>query len=138
MKPAWDQLGSDYESSASVIVGDVDCTEHKELCNEHDVKGFPTIKYLKDGNWEAYQGGRDAEQLTSFVKETLEVLCQVADPTGCSEKEVKFLEKMQAAGNDEVAKQVTRLDGMAASSMKPELMQWLNQRRNILKQLSSK
>ena len=26
MKPAWDQLGDEYESSGSVVIGDADCT----------------------------------------------------------------------------------------------------------------
>ena len=40
---------------------------------------------------------------------------------------------MQAKSAEDVTKQVTRLDGMKAGSMKPELKAWLNQRLAILK-----
>lgn len=62
MKPAWDQLGSEYADSTSVLIGDADCTAGgKSLCEEFDVKGYPTIKYFtadtgaKGGD---YNGGR--------------------------------------------------------------------------------
>ena len=61
MKPAWDQLGSEYETSSSVVVADVDCTVETDLCSEYDVKGYPTIKYFTsetDPKGTDYSGGR--------------------------------------------------------------------------------
>lgn len=137
MKPAWDKLMKDYEGS-SVVVGDVDCTVHADLCSENGVKGYPTIKYFtaetgKDG--ESYNGGRDDADLKTFIDETLAVLCSVEDPdSGCSDKEKKYIEKMKG-DSAAVTKQLARLEKMAKGSMKAELKAWLNQRLNILKQL---
>ena len=41
MKPAWDQLGSAFKESDTILIGDVDCTAsiNKELCSTHGVKG---------------------------------------------------------------------------------------------------
>lgn len=41
MKPAWDQLGSAFKESDTVLIGDVDCTAsvNKNLCSTHGVKG---------------------------------------------------------------------------------------------------
>jgi len=138
MKPAWDQLGSEYEHSSSVVIADVDCTVESDLCQKHGVKGYPTIKYYtaetgKDG--ESYSGGRGFDQLKTFVEDTLEVKCLVASPEGCSEKEVEFMGKMKAKGADDIEKQHTRLQGMAGKSMTPDLKKWLFQRINILAQL---
>lgn len=74
MKPAWDQLGAEYKDSTSVLIADVDCTIEKDLCSKHGVRGYPTIKYYtsetgKDGA--SYSGGRDADALKKFVKDTL-------------------------------------------------------------------
>lgn len=135
MKPAWDQLGDEYESSSSVVIGDADCTVHQDLCSEHGVRGYPTIKYWKDGDVHDYQGGRDFNSLKSFVSDTLEVKCQVDDQEQCSEKEAKFIAKMQAKAPADVEKQLARLTKMQGDKMKPELKQWVVQRINILRQL---
>lgn len=140
MKPAWDQLGSEFKDSASVLIGDVDCTVERDLCSTWGVQGYPTIKYFtQDTGKEAqdYQSGRDFDSLKKFAKDTLEVLCQVSSPEGCSDKEQKYITKMKAKSDADVAKQLTRLTGMKAKSMKPALKQWVNQRLNILKQLSA-
>ena len=71
MKPAWDQLAGEYEGHESIVVGDVDCTVHQGLCSSNGVRGYPTIKYWKDGAESKYQGGRDFDALKKFVENTL-------------------------------------------------------------------
>jgi len=137
MKPAWDKLGEEYSSSSSVVVADVDCTQETDLCSKYGVKGYPTIKYWKDGATEGedYSGGRDFDSLAKFTKDTLEVQCQVADQEGCTDKEKNFIAKVQPKGQEYFTKQLTRLEGMSKKSMKAELKQWVVQRLNIFKQL---
>ena len=48
MKPAWDSLMREYEGHPSVLIGDVDCTQHQDLCSDMGVGGYPTIKYWTD------------------------------------------------------------------------------------------
>jgi protein disulfide-isomerase A6 len=126
-----------YEASSSVLIGDVDCTVHSSVCSKHDVSGYPTIKYYKDGDkkGQSYNSGRDLESLKSWVAGNLQVLCQVTDPKGCSDKEIKFIDLMKAKSGEDRKKELTRLDGMKTGSMKPELKQWLVARQNILKQM---
>mmetsp|Transcript_9992 Transcript_9992/g.20380 ORF Transcript_9992/g.20380 Transcript_9992/m.20380 type:complete len:139 (-) Transcript_9992:264-680(-) len=137
MKQAWEDLGSEYESSSSVAIGDCDCTQHQSLCSKHGVSGYPTIKYWNAGDKESkpYQGGRTLDALKTFVADNLEVKCDVKDPKGCTEKEVKYIDTMKAKEGDAVKKELDRLKGMKAGSMKPELKQWLTQRMSILEQL---
>jgi len=138
MKPAWDQLGSEYADSSSVVVADVDCTVETELCSEYDVRGYPTIKYFTAESPEKgsdYNGGRDFDGLKQFVEDSLEVKCLLADPSGCNEKEVEFMGKWKAKSPEEVNAQHERLDKMMASKMTPDLKKWLVQRLSILKQL---
>ena len=73
MKPAWDQLGEKYQDSSSVVVADVDCTQHQQLCQQHSIRGYPTIKYYKAGSKtpEDYRGARSFEALDEFVKNNL-------------------------------------------------------------------
>lgn len=66
-------------------------------------------------------------------------LCSVVDPyKGCSEKEIKFIKKVETMSTDDRAKQLTRLDGMKGQKMKSELKQWLNQRLAILAQFKKR
>jgi protein disulfide-isomerase A6 len=137
MKQTWEDLGSEYEASSSVLIADVDCTVHSGVCSKHGVSGYPTIKYYKDGDKEgqSYNGGRSMDALKSFTADTLEVKCQVADPSKCSDKEKKFIDAMKAKSAEDRKKESDRLAGMKSGSMKPELKQWLVARQNILKQM---
>lgn len=138
MKPDWDKLSAEYSDSSSVIVADVDCTVEKDLCSRFSVSGYPTIKYFTDETGEEgkpYQSGRGYDSLKKFVEDELSVKCTVEDTSGCSEKETKYMAKMQAKGAEDVAKQLARLEGMKGGSMKPDLKKWLLQRIAILKQL---
>ena len=138
MKPAWDKLADEYAASSSVLIADADCTASgKDLCDKFEAKGYPTIKYFVDGDMEGkqYQGARDFDSLKSFVVETLEVKCDVNNPEECSEKEKAYIEKMKAKSKEERVKQLVRLEGMMADSMKAELKAWVNQRVSILRKL---
>lgn len=139
MKPQWDDLGSQYAGSG-VVIGDADCTVETELCQRFNVQGYPTIKYFTDttpDEGEDYNGGRDAESLKKFTEDTLEPKCDaVNDPTTCTEKEQKYITKQTGKSTEDLQKQVLRLEGMAGSSMKPELKAWIMQRIRILKQLA--
>ncbi len=97
-----------------------------------------TIKYWKDSVKEDYNGGREFDDLDTFVKDNLLVPCLVEDPKDCTEKEVSFINQMKAAGAEAVKKQLERLEGMASSKAAPALKRWLSQRLNILKQLNGK
>jgi hypothetical protein len=97
MAQAWEDLGSEYEASSSVLIGSVDCTVQSEVCSKYGVSGYPTVKYYKDGDKEgqSYDGGRSLDALKAHVADNLEVKCQVSDPKGCSDKEKKFIETMK-------------------------------------------
>jgi protein disulfide-isomerase A6 len=141
MKPAWDQLGDEFAGSSSVLIGDVDCTaDGEELCSKFEVRGYPTIKYFTDGDVDGqdYQGGRDFDSLKQFVEENLEAKCNVNDLENCNEKEKSYIEKMKQKSQEDIKRQLGRLEGMKGESMKAELKRWLNQRLAILKELSAK
>jgi len=140
MKPDWDSLGAEYADSSSVLIGDVDCTVHQDLCSEYGVSGYPTIKYFtseSDPKGDSYQGGRGLDALRTFVQDKLEVKCSVSDQEGCSEKELKFIKAYQEKSADDVQAQLTRLDGMKGKKMKPELLSWVNARLRLLKEMSA-
>lgn len=140
MKEDWENLGTAFEGSSSVVIGDVDCTVETELASEYGVSGYPTIKYFTgetDEKGDAYNGARKFEDLKTFVEEKLERKCVASDPETCSEKEQKFITKM--AGKDAAAltTELARLDGMKGKKMKAEQKGFLFQRIHILTQLTA-
>jgi len=139
MKPAWDKLSGDYATSSHVVVADVDCTVETDLCSTHGVKGYPTIKYFKDGSkeGESYSGGRDYDSLSKWTAENLDVQCDVETPEGCTAKELKYITTAKTKGDEWIDKQVIRLNGMTSRSMKASLKEWLHQRLRILNQLKA-
>lgn len=141
MKPDWDKLSAEYAEHPSVLIADVDCTTDggKPVCEEYEVKGYPTIKYFTDETDEkgdAYQGARSLSALQDFVKDKLETKCLVDDPESCDEKEVAYIAKMQAKDAAAIVKEITRLEGISSTGkMAPDKKIWMLKRMAILKQL---
>jgi len=69
LAPTWDQLGAAFKDDASVTIAKADCTVHKELCQKHGVRGYPTLLAFINGESTKYEGGRDLTNLSDFVKD---------------------------------------------------------------------
>ncbi|XP_021772768.1 protein disulfide-isomerase like 2-1-like [Chenopodium quinoa] len=69
LAPEFEKLGASFKKAKSVLIGKVDCDEHKSLCSKYDVSGYPTIKWFPKGSLEPkkYEGARTAEALAEYV-----------------------------------------------------------------------
>ena len=113
--------------------------------------GWPTIRYY---NKETGPHGKDYEKKTemamcselgpeggNMLQEYIESagstsLCSLTPPhKGCSEKEIKFINKMTGQSLDVWEAQRTRLNGMKEKKMKADLLNWVNSRLAILNKL---
>ncbi|CAG8782207.1 11567_t:CDS:2, partial [Dentiscutata erythropus] len=67
-------LAPEYEIAATALKKDniklakVDCTAEQDLCQEHGVRGYPTLKVFKNGIATEYNGGRKGDLITSYMK----------------------------------------------------------------------
>jgi hypothetical protein len=112
MKPAWDKLTKEYESSPTAGVFDVDCTAAgKPLCDSNGVRGFPTIKWGDPSNLEKYQGGRDYDALLTFAKENLKPVCSPANIDLCDDAKKAEIETFQAMSDAELKAAIAEKDG---------------------------
>jgi hypothetical protein len=143
----------DFASNKDVAFGDVLLSSHQVRTGHGEPQnpgagGWPTIRYF---NSETGYGGKpypkktskamcdelgDMEYMTAYVTEMGGTsLCAADTGSGCGDKELKYLEKWKGKSAEDVAAQITRLEGMTDGKMKPDLLKWIKQRVAILKQL---
>jgi thioredoxin-like negative regulator of GroEL len=113
MKPAWDKLGDEFANSKTAVIGDVDCTVHKDLCSRFGVRGYPTIKFFTSNpEGEDYKGGRDYDSLLSFAKYNLGPCCRGPDNKDlCDEEQLKFLEEKAALSAEDRQAEIDEIEG---------------------------
>ena len=140
MKKDWDTLAEVFETESSVAIADVNCGEEGDLCDEHEIRGYPTIKYFIRGEEHDYSGGRGYDDLLSFVEETLKTKCLIADlDNTCSETAKFYASKWMSSStghDDHTPKEIRRLQGMLDNpSIKPSKKGSFRERIEILKQI---
>ncbi|GFY90519.1 thioredoxin family protein [Actinidia rufa] len=69
LAPEYEKLGESFKKAKSVLIGKVDCDEHKSVCSKYGVSGYPTIQWFPKGSLEPkkYEGARTVEALAEFV-----------------------------------------------------------------------
>ncbi|XP_018571513.1 protein disulfide-isomerase [Anoplophora glabripennis] len=55
------------EQNSSIKLAKVDATEEQELAEQHGVRGYPTLKFFKNGNPIDYNGGRQADDIVAWL-----------------------------------------------------------------------
>jgi len=97
MAPTWDELAA---KASGFKVAKVDCTTEKGACERFGVRGFPTIKLLKDGKVYDYKGARSIEEFTKFAsgtyKDATGTPVPAAKPAGAPATEEKKVEEKKA------------------------------------------
>lgn len=107
MKPDWDKLMEAFKGSATALVADVDCTTAgKDLCSEHGIRGYPTIKYGDPNNLEDYKGGRTYDAFKQFADENLGPSCGPANLDLCDDEKKTMIEKLMAMPSDDLNKAI--------------------------------
>ncbi|XP_042054821.1 probable protein disulfide-isomerase A6 isoform X2 [Salvia splendens] len=58
LAPEFEKLGASFKKAKSVLIGKVDCDEHKSLCSKYGISGYPTIQWFPKGSLEPkkYEG----------------------------------------------------------------------------------
>lgn len=92
-------LGPEFSKAADMLnetdhkikLAQVDCTEEQELCQQHEIKGYPTMKVMRGPFQQPddYAGPRTAEGIAEYmIKQSLPPVIKVEDAD-------KFLEDAQ-------------------------------------------
>ncbi|KLJ13380.1 protein disulfide-isomerase A1 [Blastomyces silverae] len=96
-------LAPEYETAATelkaknIALAKIDCTTEGELCQEHEVEGYPTLKIFRGlDNVKQYSGPRKSGAITSFM--TKQSLPAVSEVTADNIEDVKTLDKIVVIG----------------------------------------
>lgn len=91
-------LAPEYEKAAKALaeegseikLGKVDATEQQKLAEKFEVRGYPTIKFFKDGKPVEYGGGRTSPEIVNWLRKKTGPPCiALKDVDGAK----KFVEK---------------------------------------------
>eukprot|EP01104_Vermistella_antarctica_P011033 TRINITY_DN301_c0_g1_i1.p1 TRINITY_DN301_c0_g1~~TRINITY_DN301_c0_g1_i1.p1 ORF type:complete len:3098 (+),score=985.10 TRINITY_DN301_c0_g1_i1:119-9412(+) len=67
LAPVWDSLADDLSKVSDVHIANVDCTKNSATADRFDVKGFPSIKMIRDGVVYDYKGSRSLPAFKKFI-----------------------------------------------------------------------
>jgi len=85
----------------------VDCTAAgKDLCSQHGVRGYPTIKWGDPSNLEKYEGGRTLKALQDFAAENLKPVCSPANLDLCDADKKAQIEGFMAMAEADLAAKI--------------------------------
>ncbi|KAL5530128.1 PDI1 [Sanghuangporus sanghuang] len=77
-------LAPHYEEAATELkekgikLAKVDCVDQADLCQQHDVRGYPTLKVFKNGEPSDYTGPRKADGIVSYmIKQSLPAVAEI-------------------------------------------------------------
>jgi len=87
LAPEYEKAAQALEKQGSAIkLGKVDATIESTLAEEYGVRGYPTLKFFRNGNEIEYNGGRTSEEIVAWVTKK----------TGPAATEIKTVEEFEA------------------------------------------
>ncbi|KAI9477905.1 MAG: thioredoxin-like protein [Benjaminiella poitrasii] len=71
LAPIWERLGHTFANEENVVIAKIDADKEKDIGQEFQIEGFPTIKYFPAGaaNPIAYSGARSEAAFVKFLNE---------------------------------------------------------------------
>lgn len=98
MQPDWDKLKKIFADTPNVMIGQLDCAGNAQsTCGQYGVQGYPTLKTIKDGKVDEYQGGRNFDALKREVEKKLDPrpACSLESKDACSKEDRAILEESE-------------------------------------------
>lgn len=120
MEPDWDKLKKEFKDTGNVVIGSIDCTQQESLCGEHQIKGYPTLKTYKNGQFSEYNGGRDFSSFKRYVESNLDPrpACSLESKEMCSKEDRAVLEASEQLSKADRAAKIKSMEAEIADNKK--------------------
>lgn len=70
LAPTFEELAGSFEHDTTVNIAKLDCTEHRPICKDYDIKGYPTLLWFENGKKvDKYSGPRSLDDLKAYAEE---------------------------------------------------------------------
>ena len=126
LAPDWKKVEKAHDSSASLLVGSVDCSDGPEgrnpLCDKYRAMSLPTLMsfHPPSRKGSTYEGNKTAADLLAFATE-LSSECALAALEACTEEQKAWLSEYDALPVEDLKSKVQELDA-AAEMAKMQMM----------------
>uniref|UniRef100_A0A7S1G3R0 Thioredoxin domain-containing protein n=1 Tax=Bicosoecida sp. CB-2014 TaxID=1486930 RepID=A0A7S1G3R0_9STRA len=67
LAPVYEAAAADLREGGVAVAASVDGTTHRGIMRRFDIKGFPTLIFLRAGVWTPYRGPRTREAMVAFA-----------------------------------------------------------------------
>ena len=71
LMPVWEKAAQSNTTPITMKVVEMTEPEGKKICDEHDIKSFPTMILIKNNTTTMYDGNRTKEGLLSFLNSNI-------------------------------------------------------------------
>lgn len=108
-----EKLKKEYKDTPNVVIGECDCTSNcKGPCGEHEVRGFPTLKLLKDGKYTDYNGAREYSGMKREIESKLNPrpACSLESKDACAAADRAILEESEKMSKAERSAKIKALE----------------------------
>lgn len=100
LEPTWNELATSLEYDPSVSISKIDCTQHRPICQEFEVKGYPTLLWIVDGKKvEKYSGARSLDAFKAFIEEKTGSAAEATEEDAEEEAKVEEVGVLQLTGD---------------------------------------
>ncbi|XP_017061605.1 thioredoxin domain-containing protein 5 homolog [Drosophila ficusphila] len=107
LAPTWEELAKELVKEPSVAVSKIDCTQFRSICQDFEVKGYPTLLWIEDGKKiEKYAGSRDLSTLKTYVEKMVGVAPVKTEEKAEDQAEEKAGDEKEAGSEEDAAKKL--------------------------------